>query len=180
MPKPSTWSSWETKARHGVLAAGLGAGAAIIGAWLGTWLPHSVFSANVFVAAWAWNAWLWLVFAPMALVVARVFPLNSTSFVVVGGISGFLFWFFLDTALRGFERFWAFPLYALSCLFWFAAGLFWAKSFARRGEHFFRKAKANTTPGDTGTPAAAFASQVPSSEAETTEEGTASKPGPEF
>jgi len=145
MSKPSAWSSWETKARHGVMAAGLGAMASILGSWISTWLPlpsHSPFVAHVF-AGWIWNAWLWLVFAPIAFVVCRVFPVKTTSFVVMGGVSGFLFWFFLNTALFGFEIFLELPLYALSCLFWFVTGLLWAMGFARRGKHAFLKAQEN-------------------------------------
>ena len=141
----SNKSSWEIKARHGTMAVGLGISATLLGSWLGVWLSFSTpspFLAHLF-AGWSANAWLWLVFAPMAFVVARVFPVKATSFVWVGGISGFVFWFVLNTALFGFERFWAFPLYAFSFLFWFIAGLFWARAFARRGASFFHKAQEN-------------------------------------
>jgi len=127
------------------MAAGLGMVSIFVGSWINTWLPlpgHSPFIANV-VAGWAWNTWLWLVFAPMALVVARIFPIKTTSFVLVGGISGFFFWLALNSALFGLERFSELPWYAVSCLFWFVTGLVWAWGFARRGEYFFRKAQEN-------------------------------------
>jgi len=182
MPKPSTWSSWETKARHAIIAAGLGMGAAVMGSWVSAWLPlpsQSPFLAYVF-AGWTWNAWLWLVFAPMALVVARVFPVNTTSFVGVGGATGFLFWFFFNTALFGVERFLEFPWYAASCGLWFIAGLFWAKGFARRGEYWFRKAKENAqaiakSNEHSYAQWVAASAQVPSGEAETAETKTDSK-----
>jgi hypothetical protein len=126
-----------------MMAAGLGMGSVFIGSWIGSWIfwpIHSPFIANVF-SGWVWNAWLWLVFAPISLVVARIFPVNTTLFVWVGGVSGFFFWLLLNTALFGFEKFEVFPLYALSCLLWFIAGLFWAWGFARRGEYLFRKAQ---------------------------------------
>jgi hypothetical protein len=171
------------------MAAGLGAVSAVAGSWLSAWLPlprHSPFVATVFVG-WAENAWLWLVFAPIALVVARLFPVKPTSFVWVGGVSGFFFWFALNTALFGVERFWELPLYALSCLFWFIAGLFWAMGFARRGAYLFRKAQenaeaiskpselwvaasANTSTGEADTPAAASATQASSDETHAAED----------
>ncbi|MCL2625420.1 MAG: hypothetical protein FWD46_01200 [Cystobacterineae bacterium] len=148
MLKSSAWSSWETKARHGVMACGLGVVSTAIGSWASTWIvkwawrSHGPFIENVF-AGWLWNAGLWLVFAPIALLAARVLPTRAALFVGLGGISGFFFRLFLDTALFGFERFSDFPLYGLSCLFWFITGLVWAWFFARWGEHFFRKAQEN-------------------------------------
>ncbi|MCL2012594.1 MAG: hypothetical protein FWG75_07410 [Cystobacterineae bacterium] len=146
MKKPSVWSSWEMKARHGTLACGLGVASTVIGSWISAWIVEMVFSspspliANV-LGGWAWNAWLWIVFAPIAWVVARIFPIQTTSFVLMGGTCAFFFWLILHTALFGFERFSELPFYALSCLFWFITGLFWAWGFARCGEYFFRKAQ---------------------------------------